>query len=65
MLIVLLLAVSTPLGPAARYAGNSSGESLVVFLALLPMVPVGFVVARRQPGNPIGWMFLALRSAMT
>jgi hypothetical protein len=60
VLIILLIAVSTPLGPAARYAGNSYGDTLVVIIALLPMAPVGFVVARRQPGNPIGWMFLAL-----
>jgi hypothetical protein len=60
VLIILLTAVSWPLGPAARYAGNSYGETLLVFFALLPMAPVGFVVARRQPGNPIGWMFLAL-----
>jgi hypothetical protein len=58
--IVLLLAVIVPLGAAARYAGNSYDESLLVFIALLPMAPVGFIVARRQPGNPIGWMFLAL-----
>jgi len=59
-LIILLTAVSGPLGSAARYAGNSYDETLLVFIAVLPMVPVGFVVARRQPGNPIGWMFLAL-----
>jgi hypothetical protein len=60
VLIILLTAVSGPLGSAARYAGNSYDETLLVFIALLPMAPVGFVVARRQPGNPIGWMFLAL-----
>jgi len=60
VLIILLMAVTVPLGAAARYAGNSYDESLLVFIAFLPMTPVGFVMARRQPGNPIGWMFLAL-----
>jgi hypothetical protein len=64
VLIIVLLAASVPLGSAARYAGNSYSESLVVFIALLPMAPVGFVVARRQPGNPIGWMFLALMTLL-
>jgi hypothetical protein len=27
--------------------------NLVVFLILLPVVLVGFVAARRQPGNPL------------
>jgi len=64
VLIILLIAVTVPLGAAARYAGNSYDESLLVFIALLPMAPVGFVVARRQPGNPIGWMFLALTALL-
>ena len=34
--------------------------NLAAAIALLPLVPVGFVLARRQPGNPLGWMFLAL-----
>jgi len=27
---------------------------------MMSLAPVGIVVARRQPGNPLGWMFLAL-----
>jgi hypothetical protein len=60
VLIILLIAISVPLGAAGRYAGNSYGDTLVLSIALLPMAPIGFVVARRQPGNPIGWIFLAL-----
>jgi hypothetical protein len=40
--------------------GAGSGENLAVSIVLLPVVFLGFVVARRQPGNPPGWMFLAL-----
>jgi hypothetical protein len=59
-LIILLFAADTVLGPATRWAGSGFGENLAAFIALLPIVPVGFVVARRQPGNPLGWMLLAL-----
>jgi hypothetical protein len=27
---------------------------------MMSLASVGIVVARRQPGNPLGWMFLAL-----
>jgi hypothetical protein len=60
VLIIVLFAADTPLGFATRWAGAGFGVNLVVFLVLLPVVLVGFVVARRQPGNPLGWMFLAL-----
>jgi hypothetical protein len=60
VLIILLCAVDVPLGSATRWAGSGFGANLAAFIALLPVVPVGFVVARRQPGNPLGWMLLAL-----
>ena len=59
-LIIVLVAVETPLGYATQWAGTGFGENLATFIALLPVVPVGFVVARRQPGNPLGWLFLGL-----
>jgi hypothetical protein len=59
-LIILLFAASGPLESAARYAGQGYGLHFATFIALLPVTPVGFVVARRQPGNPIGWMFLTM-----
>ena len=60
VLIIVLTAADLPLGVATRWAGSGIGANLGVFLALLPVVLVGFVVARRQPGNPLGWMLLAL-----
>jgi hypothetical protein len=56
VLIVLFFAALVPLAFAARQA-----ESDIAAFAIVPAVAgVGFVVARRQPGNPLGWMFLAL-----
>ncbi len=60
VLIILLIVASVPLNFASRWAGNGIGLNLAAAVAVLPMAPVGFVVARRQPRNPLGWMFLAL-----
>jgi hypothetical protein len=60
VLIVLLSAVGVPLAVATRGAGSGIGANLTASMALLPVALVGFVVARRQPGNPLGWMFLTL-----
>jgi hypothetical protein len=60
VLIILLVAADTPLASATQWAGTGYGENLAAAIAVLPMTFVGFVVARRQPGNPLGWMFLAL-----
>jgi hypothetical protein len=62
VLIILLLAAQLPLSSAVGPSGTGMSDiaGLIVFLALLSMAPVGFVVARRQPGSPLGWMFLAL-----
>ncbi|HEY6310491.1 MAG TPA: hypothetical protein VIY52_06735 [Streptosporangiaceae bacterium] len=49
-----------PLSSATRWAGSGFGENLAALVAVLPIGLVGFVVARRQPGNPLGWMFLGL-----
>ena len=59
-LIIVLFAVDTPLAIATRWAGSGVGANLVIFFVVIPVVLVGFVVARRQPGNPLGWMFLGL-----
>jgi hypothetical protein len=56
VLIILLCAAAVPLAFAAREAESD----IAVFAIVLALAPVGFVVARRQPGNPLGWMFLAL-----
>jgi hypothetical protein len=60
VLIILLWVADTPLSVATRWAGSGIGQNLVTAIALLPMALVGFAVARHQPGNPLGWMFLAL-----
>jgi hypothetical protein len=56
VLAILLAAAGVPLAFAARVAESD----IAVFAIVLALAPVGFVVARRQPGNPLGWMFLAL-----
>jgi Ca2+/Na+ antiporter len=56
VLIVLFCAGLVLLAFAAREA-----ESDIAVFAFAPVTAaVGFVVARRQPGNPLGWMVLAL-----
>ena len=56
VLTVLFFAAFVPLAFAARQAESDIG----VFAIAPAVAAVGFVVARRQPGNPLGWMFLAL-----
>ena len=56
VLIVLFSAALVLLAFAARQAESD----IETFGFPLVLAPVGFVVARRQPGNPLGWMVLAL-----
>ncbi len=35
------------------------GSGIVAVVIGIPCAAVGFLVARRQPGNPLGWLFLA------
>ena len=56
VLIVLFCAALVPLAFAAREAESD----IAVVIIMMSLAPVGIVVARRQPGNPLGWMFLAL-----
>ncbi|MFY9931343.1 MAG: hypothetical protein WAK82_25425 [Streptosporangiaceae bacterium] len=56
VLMVLFCAALVPLASAAREAQSDIEAVIVVVSVAL----VGIVVARRQPGNPLGWMFLAL-----
>jgi hypothetical protein len=55
---VLVLAVAlVPLAILARQNPDTNGgETLLV----LPFAAVGFVLARRRPGNPLGWLLLAV-----
>ena len=59
-LVIFLCAAKVPLDLASHWAGSGLGVQLVAFAVLLPVTLVGLVVAGRQPGNPLGWMFLAL-----
>jgi hypothetical protein len=56
VLIILLCAALVPLAFAAREAESD----IAVVIIMVSLAPLGIVVARRQPGNPLGWMFLAL-----
>jgi len=65
VLNTLLFAADVPLGFAAGWAGQNHSLQLATFIAVLPVAPVGLLVARRQPGNPLGWIFLALITLLT
>jgi hypothetical protein len=53
--VLALLAVTVPLGVMNHSSVSSAGGSLV----LAPVFGVlGFVVAWRKPGNPLGWLLL-------
>jgi len=56
VLIILLCAALVPLAFATREAESDIANVII----LMSLAPVGLVVALRQPGNPLGWMFLAL-----
>jgi hypothetical protein len=56
ILVTLFFAALVPLAFAARQPESD----ISAFVIVPALVPLGFVVARRQPGNPLGWMFLAL-----
>ena len=56
VLVILFFAALVPLAFAARQAESD----ITVFAGVPVLAAVGFVVARRQPGNPLGWMFLVL-----
>jgi hypothetical protein len=52
VLTLLMFAASVPLAKAAK-AGSAPG-------LMIPFGVLGFVLARRQPRNPIGWILLLL-----
>ena len=57
VLVVLLAAAAIPLDVLARQNVLANAALLAISL---PMGTVGLIVARRQPGNPIGWLLLVI-----
>ena len=55
-LTLVLAVVYVPLA----YPARDVSDGWVVLLALLAFAVPGVVVARRQPGNPIGWILIGL-----
>src|SRR5580700_11932360 len=53
-LAAVSLVATLPLALLSRQIGNGI---VAVFIGI-PCAAVGVVVARRQPGNPLGWLFL-------
>ena len=61
MVYVVLLAAVTPLAVMARQLSAGS----LFLLLFVPFAAVGFLVATRQPRNPIGWIMLLLALSFT
>ena len=60
--LVLVLAVAAvPLARLAHMSLNAATASVPVWVTA-PGAVGGFVVAWRKPGNPLGWIFLALNA---
>jgi hypothetical protein len=55
VLAVLSYAAAIPL----TVMSHQYGDGVVAAVIGVPCAPVGWLVARRQPENPIGWLFLA------
>jgi hypothetical protein len=53
---VLSLVATLPLSLLSGQLGNG----LVALVIGIPCAGIGFLVARRQPGNPLGWLFLTI-----
>jgi hypothetical protein len=62
----LVLAVFAAVPPLARLAHISAAgsEGGLWFWGLLPFGVVGFAVAWRRPGNPLGWIFVGMIVAL-
>jgi hypothetical protein len=58
-LALVLGAAAVPLARLAHQSLNATGAAVPVWVEV-PAAVGGFVVAWRKPGNPLGWMFLAL-----
>jgi hypothetical protein len=56
-LVLALMIADVPLAGLAHQSVNASGGSVPVWIAA-PFAVVGFIVAWRKPGNPLGWVML-------
>ena len=62
VVVLLLAAAMIPLAVLAHWeTGWSSAEQIAQYL---PLAAVGFLVARSQPRNPIGWLLIAGTAAV-
>ena len=59
-LAALSLVATLPLSLLAR----QFGDGIVAVVIGIPCAGVGVLVARRQPGNPLGWLFLVAASCL-
>jgi len=60
VLVLALIAAEWPLAALARLSVNSTGGAGLPWWFLTPFGVVGFVVAWRKPGNPLGWCLAGL-----
>jgi hypothetical protein len=59
-LALTLLLLAAAVIPLSLLAQQSLLANVIQLLTGIPISIVGFIVARRQPGNPIGWLLLAV-----
>jgi hypothetical protein len=59
-LFVVVLLLTAALIPLTALARQSVLANAALLAMGLPMGAVGLIVARRQPGNPIGWLLLVV-----
>lgn len=57
VLALLLVAATIPLSVLARQSVLSNLAQAIIFV---PATAAGLLIARRQPGNPIGWLLLVV-----
>jgi branched-subunit amino acid transport protein AzlD len=61
LVVVLLLAIVPLMILAHQFRWSDVGKT---YLVILPFAAVGFLVVRRLPRNPIGWILLGIVLAL-